>query len=185
MLAISRALMAHPRLLLLDEPSQGLAPSIVDVVFDVITRLNAATGLTILLVEQNARQALTLAHHAYVLQGGTIALAGVPDELARNQAVQELYLGGYTPSAHTNTGGSSPMSTPTLAGITARTVATPRLATHVLTHGAETGTPVVLIHGNVSAARFFEETMLALPASSYAVAPDLRGFGRTETKPVA
>lgn len=94
MLAISRALMSHPRLLLLDEPSNGLAPAIVDVVFDVMTRLNTETGLTILLVEQNARQALTIARSAYVLQNGEIALAGASADLARDPAVQELYLGG-------------------------------------------------------------------------------------------
>jgi branched-chain amino acid transport system ATP-binding protein len=99
MLAISRALMAHPRLLLLDEPSHGLAPAIVDTVFDVITRLNQESGLTILLVEQNARQALTIAQHAYVLQGGTVALAGPPADLMHNPAVQELYLGGHAPAA--------------------------------------------------------------------------------------
>lgn len=98
MLAISRALMSHPRLLLLDEPSHGLAPSIVDTVFDVITRLNRETGLTILLVEQNARQALAVAQHAYVLQGGTVALAGSPADLMHNPAVQELYLGGHAPA---------------------------------------------------------------------------------------
>lgn len=98
MLAIARALMSHPRLLLLDEPSQGLAPAIVDVVFDVIARLNADTGLTMLLVEQNARQALTIAQQAYVLQGGMIALSGTPANLARDPAVHELYLGGHAPT---------------------------------------------------------------------------------------
>ncbi len=107
MLAISRALMSHPRLLLLDEPSQGLAPAIVDVVFDVLARLNAETGLTLLLVEQNARRALTLARHAYVMQGGTFALAGTPTALAENPAVRELYLGGHAPHSESITDGAS------------------------------------------------------------------------------
>jgi branched-chain amino acid transport system ATP-binding protein len=94
MLAIGRALMSHPRLLLLDEPSQGLAPVIVDTVFDVISQLNRDEGLTIVLVEQNARQALNIAHTAYVLQSGSIALRGETTALANATAVQELYMGG-------------------------------------------------------------------------------------------
>lgn len=94
MLAIGRALMSHPRLLLLDEPSQGLAPVIVETVFDVIGQLNRDEGLTIVLVEQNARQALNIAHTAYVLQSGSIALRGDTTELTSNRAVQELYMGG-------------------------------------------------------------------------------------------
>ena len=94
MLSIGRALMSHPRLLLLDELSQGLAPVIVDTVFDVVTRLNREEGLTIALVEQNARKALSVASIAYVLQGGTIALQGTAQYLAKSSAVQELYLGG-------------------------------------------------------------------------------------------
>lgn len=94
MLAIGRALMSHPRLLLLDEPSQGLAPVIVETVFDVIGQLNRDEGLSIVLVEQNARQALNIAHTAYVLQSGSIALRGDPTALTNNRAVQELYMGG-------------------------------------------------------------------------------------------
>src|SRR5439155_4774333 len=94
MLSIGRALMSHPRLLLLDELSHGLAPVIVDTVFDVVTRLNRDEGLTIVLVEQNARKALSVASIAYVLQGGTIALQGTSQYLAKSSAVQELYLGG-------------------------------------------------------------------------------------------
>jgi branched-chain amino acid transport system ATP-binding protein len=94
MLAIGRALMSHPRLLLLDEPSQGLAPVIVDTVFDVITQLNRDEGLAIVLVEQNARQALNIAHSAYVLQSGSIALRGETTTLAHATEVQELYMGG-------------------------------------------------------------------------------------------
>lgn len=76
------------------------------------------------------------------------------------------------------------MSAPLLPGITARTVDTPRLRTYALSSGDEGGTPVVLVHGNVSSSRFFEETMLALPSNYWAVAPDLRGFGGSEAKPV-
>ena len=94
MLAIGRALMAHPRLLLLDEPSQGLAPVIVETVFDVVSQLNRDEGLTIVLVEQNARQALNIAHTAYVLQSGSIALHGETTALTNATAVQELYMGG-------------------------------------------------------------------------------------------
>jgi branched-chain amino acid transport system ATP-binding protein len=94
MLSIGRALMSHPRLLLLDELSHGLAPVIVDTVFEVVTRLNREQGLTILLVEQNARKALSIASMAYVLQTGSIALHGTTRELMESPAVQDLYLGG-------------------------------------------------------------------------------------------
>jgi branched-chain amino acid transport system ATP-binding protein len=94
MLAIGRALMSRPRLLLLDEPSHGLAPVIVETVFDVVKRLNREERLTILLVEQNAHMALDAASTAYVLQSGAIALSGTTAELARDSAVRELYLGG-------------------------------------------------------------------------------------------
>ncbi|GHO78135.1 ABC transporter ATP-binding protein [Ktedonobacter sp. SOSP1-85] len=94
MVAIGRALMAHPRVLLLDEPSLGLAPVVVDTVFDVIARLNVDEGLTIILVEQNARRALRIACKAYVLRGGTIAMEGTTRELVSSAAIQQLYLGG-------------------------------------------------------------------------------------------
>lgn len=94
MLAIGRALMAHPRLLLLDEPSHGLAPVIVETVFDVISQLNREEKLTIILVEQNARQALNIASSAYVLQSGNIAMQGDTAALTDSRAVQELYMGG-------------------------------------------------------------------------------------------
>jgi branched-chain amino acid transport system ATP-binding protein len=94
MLAIGRALMSHPRLLLLDEPSQGLAPVIVETVFEVIVQLNRDERLTIVLVEQNAHQALDIAHDAYILQGGSIVLNGVTTALARGQEVRALYMGG-------------------------------------------------------------------------------------------
>jgi branched-chain amino acid transport system ATP-binding protein len=93
MLAIGRALMARPRLLLLDEPSLGLAPLMVARIFDVIARLKAE-GTTILLVEQNARKALAVADRAYVLETGRIILAGSAQELAANPAVERAYLGG-------------------------------------------------------------------------------------------
>ena len=93
MLAIGRALMREPRLLLLDEPTLGLAPVIVEQIFAIIRTLHAG-GMTILLVEQNARQALQLAHRAYVLQTGSITLQGPARELAENPDVQKSYLGG-------------------------------------------------------------------------------------------
>ncbi len=93
MLAIARALMARPRLLLLDEPSLGLAPLMVRRIFDVIARLKTE-GVTILLVEQNARKALAVADRAYVLETGLIAVSGPAPELAANPEVERAYLGG-------------------------------------------------------------------------------------------
>ncbi|GEO16995.1 hypothetical protein MAE02_46910 [Microvirga aerophila] len=92
MLAIGRALMCRPRILLLDEPSFGIAPIIVDRIFAVIQRLNQE-GLTTLLVEQNVSLALDVAARAYVLEGGRIALSGKTEELSSNEAVREAYLG--------------------------------------------------------------------------------------------
>jgi branched-chain amino acid transport system ATP-binding protein len=92
MLAISRALMCKPKLLLLDEPSLGLAPKIVAQIFDIIKKLNAE-GMTILLVEQNANQALKVAHRAYVLETGKISLSGKGCELLSNDEVRKSYLG--------------------------------------------------------------------------------------------
>ena len=92
MLAIGRALMAEPRLLLLDEPSMGLAPKVVDQVLDAIRALKAS-GLTILLVEQNARAALAIADRAYVLETGRIALSGSASEIRNDPRVREAYLG--------------------------------------------------------------------------------------------
>ena len=94
MLAIARALMARPRLLLLDEPSLGLAPLIVRQIFGAIRRLNEEEGLTVLLVEQNAFQALRLAHRGYVLVNGRITLQGSGAELMARPEVQDAYLGG-------------------------------------------------------------------------------------------
>jgi branched-chain amino acid transport system ATP-binding protein len=93
MLAIARALMAKPRLLLLDEPSLGLAPMLVNRIFAVIWRLKE-TGVTILLVEQNARKALEIADRAYVMETGRIILGGDARELAANPEIEKAYLGG-------------------------------------------------------------------------------------------
>ena len=94
MLAIGRALMSHPRLLLLDEPSLGLAPLIAKQIFNVIRAINAEEKITVLLVEQNAHHALRLAHRAYVLQTGNIVLTGTGAELLANEDVRAAYLEG-------------------------------------------------------------------------------------------
>ena len=94
MLAIGRALMSRPRLLLLDEPSLGLAPLIVRQIFATIRDLNEREGMTVLLVEQNANQALRLAHRGYVLVNGRIALAGRGRDLLAMPEVRDAYLGG-------------------------------------------------------------------------------------------
>ena len=94
MLAIGRALMSGPRLLLLDEPSLGLAPLVVRQIFAAIRGLNARTGLTVLLVEQNANLALRLAHRGYVLVNGRITMAGTGAELLARPEVRDAYLGG-------------------------------------------------------------------------------------------
>ncbi|WP_288897628.1 ABC transporter ATP-binding protein [uncultured Delftia sp.] len=93
MLAIARALMGRPRLLLLDEPSFGLAPLVVRDIFGILRRINAEQGMTILLVEQNARLALELAHSAYLLETGRIVLHGPSEAMRRNDAVRQAYLG--------------------------------------------------------------------------------------------
>ncbi|MGZ8500926.1 MAG: ABC transporter ATP-binding protein [Candidatus Binatia bacterium] len=93
MLAIARALMARPRLLLLDEPSMGLAPLLVQEIFRTLRQLRRS-GLTILLVEQNVRQALKIADYAYVMQNGAIVLSGRSDELLHNDQIIAAYLGG-------------------------------------------------------------------------------------------
>jgi len=92
MLAIGRALMARPRLLLLDEPSMGLAPVVVEQIFDTIDEINRE-GMTVLLVEQNAAMALSIAHRAYVIELGGIALTGSAAELSGNDRVRKAYLG--------------------------------------------------------------------------------------------
>jgi branched-chain amino acid transport system ATP-binding protein len=93
MLAIARALMSRPKLLLLDEPSMGLAPIIVQKIFDVVREINQG-GMTVLLVEQNARAALGLATRAYVMESGLITLSGPAGELANDPKIIEAYLGG-------------------------------------------------------------------------------------------
>ena len=93
MLAMSRALMSHPNLLMLDEPSMGLAPILVDQIFSIIKELHAA-GTTILLVEQNASKALEIADRAYVLETGKITLSGTGMELSQSDEVRKAYLGG-------------------------------------------------------------------------------------------
>ena len=93
MLAIGRALMSHPRLLMLDEPSMGLAPILVEQIFEIIRSLHQG-GTTILLVEQNAQMALSVADRAYVMETGCITLSGTGRELAESDAVRKAYLGG-------------------------------------------------------------------------------------------
>jgi branched-chain amino acid transport system ATP-binding protein len=92
MLAIARAMMSAPRVLLLDEPSLGLAPMLVSQVFETIQEINAL-GTTVLLVEQNALQALSIAHRAYVLQTGRVVLSGPAAEVKENESVRKAYLG--------------------------------------------------------------------------------------------
>jgi branched-chain amino acid transport system ATP-binding protein len=94
MLAIARALMARPRLLLLDEPSLGLAPLVVRQIFDAIKKLNAESGLTVFLVEQNAYHALMLAHRGYVMVNGLITLSGTGSELLARPEIKSAYLEG-------------------------------------------------------------------------------------------
>jgi len=93
MLAIGRALMARPKLLLLDEPSLGIGPILVKAIFETIVEINKERGLTIMLVEQNAHQALKIAHYAYVLETGTITFHGPADEIAHNEQIRKAYLG--------------------------------------------------------------------------------------------
>ena len=93
MLAMGRGLMSNPKLLMLDEPSMGLAPILVEQIFDIIRRLHKA-GTTILLVEQNARMALSVADRGYVLETGKIVATGTGDELLHDEAVKKAYLGG-------------------------------------------------------------------------------------------
>ena len=93
MLAIARALMSRPKLLLCDEPSLGLAPLVTRELFEVLQRLNAETGLSVLLVEQNANLALEIASRVYLLETGEIVSSGTPDEYMNNDAVRKSYLG--------------------------------------------------------------------------------------------
>jgi branched-chain amino acid transport system ATP-binding protein len=93
MLVMGRALMAHPELLLLDEPSLGLAPLVVREIFRIIRRINEEEGTTIVLVEQNARMALQIAHYGYVMENGKIVMEGTADALLENPDIREFYLG--------------------------------------------------------------------------------------------
>ena len=93
MLAMSRALMSHPKMIMLDEPSMGLAPILIDQIFEIIKQLHA-DGTTILLVEQNASKALEIADRAYVLETGKVMLSGTGKELAQSDEVKKAYLGG-------------------------------------------------------------------------------------------
>ena len=93
MLALARALMSHPRMLLLDEPSLGLAPLVTREIFRIVSELNEKEGLTVLVVEQNAAIALEVASYAYVLEVGKVAVSGPSEELARNENVRKSYLG--------------------------------------------------------------------------------------------
>jgi branched-chain amino acid transport system ATP-binding protein len=94
MLAIGRAMMAKPKLILMDEPSMGLSPLLVKEVFGIIQRLNKELGISILLVEQNAKMALKIADEAYIMENGKIVLDGTSEELLENEDVKEFYLGG-------------------------------------------------------------------------------------------
>jgi len=93
MLVIGRALMAHPRMVLLDEPSLGLAPMLVEEIFEIVQRLNQQEQLTVLLVEQNAALALAIAEHGYVMENGRIVLDGTAEALKENADIKEFYLG--------------------------------------------------------------------------------------------
>lgn len=93
MLVIGRGLMASPKLMLLDEPSMGLSPLLVSEIFEIIKRINKEEGVTILLVEQNARLALSIADHGYVVENGRIVLDDTADKLEQNADIQEFYLG--------------------------------------------------------------------------------------------
>ena len=93
MLAMGRALMAKPKLLLLDEPSMGLAPILVKEIFNIIEEINKS-GTTVLLVEQNAKMALSIAHRAYVLETGKVVMSGTGEDLAKSPDLQKAYLGG-------------------------------------------------------------------------------------------
>jgi branched-chain amino acid transport system ATP-binding protein len=93
MLVMGRALMAHPRLLLLDEPSLGLAPLVVREIFKIIRRINEEQGTTIVLVEQNSTMALQIAHYGYVMENGKIVMEGTAEDLRKNPDIKEFYLG--------------------------------------------------------------------------------------------
>ena len=93
MCAIGRALMARPRLILLDEPSMGLAPRLVEEIFEIVARLNREAGVTLLLAEQNTNMALRYATYGYILENGRVVLDGAAETLKNNEDVKEFYLG--------------------------------------------------------------------------------------------
>ena len=93
MLSIGRGLMSRPKLMLLDEPSLGLAPMLVEEIFAIVQRLNQQEGMTVLLVEQNATLALTVAHYGYIMENGRIVLDGTASMLQNNADIKEFYLG--------------------------------------------------------------------------------------------
>ena len=93
MLVIGRAIMSRPRLMLLDEPSLGLAPMLVKMIFDIVKRINEESGVSILLVEQNANVALSTSSYAYVMETGRVVLDGPSEQLAENADIKEFYLG--------------------------------------------------------------------------------------------
>jgi branched-chain amino acid transport system ATP-binding protein len=93
MLSIGRGLMSRPKLMLLDEPSLGLAPMLVEEIFEIVQRLNQHEGMTVLLVEQNAALALTIAHYGYIMENGRIVLDGTASMLQNNADIKEFYLG--------------------------------------------------------------------------------------------
>lgn len=93
MLVMGRAMMAHPKIMLLDEPSLGLAPLIVDEIFDIVTRFNAEEKTSVIIVEQNARAALSISEYSYVMENGRVVLDGPSSKLADNEDIKEFYLG--------------------------------------------------------------------------------------------
>jgi len=93
MLVVGRAFMARPRLMILDEPSLGLSPLLVKEIFQVLKELNEKEGITLLLVEQNVKIALSIAQHAYIMENGRIVLDGTAQELLQNEDIKEFYLG--------------------------------------------------------------------------------------------
>jgi branched-chain amino acid transport system ATP-binding protein len=94
MLATARAMMARPRMILMDEPSMGLAPLVVEQIFETVCTLNREQGITIMMVEQNAKLALSVSSHAYILENGEVVLQGASADLRNDEAVQRAYLGG-------------------------------------------------------------------------------------------
>ena len=93
MLVIGRAIMANPKLMMLDEPSLGLAPLLVRQIFDILLRINQEAETTLLIVEQNARIALSLSHYSYIMENGKVVMDGPSEKLRNNRDVQEFYLG--------------------------------------------------------------------------------------------